>query len=77
MAIGLALALGLYLGYLTPLAMVKHLWTREEVLRMVEKGGLAPDSRLELICGELMERSPIGNEHSGKVDRLQTYFIKD
>lgn len=58
-----------------PLAMVKHLWTVDEVLRMEEKGILPPDKRLELIRGELIEMSPIGSQHAAVVDRIQAFFI--
>jgi len=52
----------------------KKLWTVDEVLQMVEKGILPPDNRLELIRGELIEMSPIGNRHAVVVDRLLFYL---
>lgn len=42
--------------------------------RMVEVGILAPQERIELIDGEIMNMSPIGSAHSGIVDHL-TYLL--
>ena len=46
--------------------------TVEEYYRMDEVGLLAPDSRTELIEGEVIEMAPIGSPHSGMVSQLQS-----
>jgi Uma2 family endonuclease len=48
----------------------RHPVTAEEYLRMGEAGVFAPDSRLELIEGEIVEMAPIGSPHAGPVNRL-------
>ncbi|HRX71197.1 MAG: Uma2 family endonuclease [Candidatus Competibacteraceae bacterium] len=53
---------------------VRHLWTVAEFQRMGETGFLHPESRLELIEGELFAMAPIGHFHAGIIrilmDRL-------
>ncbi|HZF29746.1 MAG TPA: Uma2 family endonuclease [Gammaproteobacteria bacterium] len=44
--------------------------TAEEYFRMGETGVLAPDARVELIEGELIEMAPIGPSHASTVERL-------
>ena len=48
----------------------RHRITVDEYHRMAEVGLLAPDARVELIEGEIIEMPPIGNRHAGSVDRL-------
>src|SRR5690349_24566351 len=48
----------------------RHRITVEEYYRMAEVGLLAPDARVELIDGEIIDMSPIGNPHISTVDRL-------
>ena len=45
----------------------KHLITATEFTRMGETGVFAEDERLELIEGEIIEMSPIGRRHAGRV----------
>ncbi len=52
----------------------RHRITVHEYYRMAEIGLLAPDARVELIEGEIIDMAPIGTEHSSVVDRL-TYLL--
>lgn len=45
-----------------------HSFTVEEYGRMGEAGVFSPDVRVELIEGEIVEMSPIGNRHAACVD---------
>ena len=53
----------------------KRLFTADEYLRMGEAGILASDSRVELIEGEIIEMSPIGNRHLACVARANELFV--
>jgi Uma2 family endonuclease len=46
----------------------RHRINVDEYHRMAEVGLLAPDARVELIEGEVMDMAPIGKLHAGKVD---------
>ncbi|MFD3005025.1 Uma2 family endonuclease [Thermus tengchongensis] len=50
--------------------MTRHKISLEEFHRMVEAGVFPEDLRLELVEGELLEKSPIGKRHAAKVARL-------
>jgi len=52
----------------------RHRFTRSDYHRMAQTGILAPDSRVELIDGEIIEMSPIGSRHMAAVDRLNDFF---
>ena len=43
---------------------------------MGEAGILAPDERVELIEGEIVEMAPIGSRHSGMVTRLTRLLVQ-
>ena len=49
--------------------------TVEEYHRMVERGILAPDERLELIDGVLIQMAAIGNRHFACVNRLNELLV--
>jgi Uma2 family endonuclease len=53
-----------------------HRITVDEYHRMAEIGLLAPDARVELIEGEIIDMAPIGKEHSGVVDQLTRLFVR-
>ncbi|MBA2447559.1 MAG: Uma2 family endonuclease [Chloroflexi bacterium] len=48
----------------------KRLFTVDEYYRMAKAGILGEDDRVELIEGEIVQMSPIGPRHAGRVDRL-------
>ena len=48
----------------------------QEYLRMGEAGVFGPDTRLELIEGEIIEMAPIGSPHAGTVIVLTRLFIE-
>lgn len=54
----------------------RHRLTVDEYYRMAEVGLLAPDARVELIEGEIIDMPPIGPEHGSVVDRLTYRLIK-
>lgn len=52
----------------------KHLTNLDEWRRLGEANIFPPDSRLELIEGEILEMAPIGFNHAGHVMRLINFF---
>lgn len=48
----------------------RHRLTVQEYYRMAEVGLLAPDARVELIEGEIIDMAPIGSRHAATVNRL-------
>ena len=50
--------------------------TVEAYHRMGEVGILAPDERVELIEGEVVEMAPIGSRHAGMVGRLNRLLVQ-
>lgn len=58
---------------LTPPA-TPHKLTRDNYRRMAELGILAPDSRVELIEGVIVDMSPIGSYHAGVVGQILRLF---
>ena len=53
----------------------RRLFTIEEYERMVETGILKRDDRVELIEGEIVEMSPIGNPHAAYVTNLTHILV--
>ncbi|MBI3946385.1 MAG: Uma2 family endonuclease [Armatimonadetes bacterium] len=49
----------------------RRLWTRQQYYRMAELGLFAPDERVELIEGEIVEMAPQGPEHASTADALR------
>jgi hypothetical protein len=54
----------------------KHLTNLDEWRRLGEAAIFPPDSRLELINGEILEMTPIGFNHSGHLKRINKLFTK-
>lgn len=54
----------------------KHHFTVSEYERMGETGFFAPDARVELIEGEIIEMSPIGSRHAACVDVTALSLMK-
>jgi Uma2 family endonuclease len=52
----------------------KHRINLDEWRRMGEAGIFPPESRIELIDGEIIEMSPIGFNHAGHVTRIMNLF---
>lgn len=53
----------------------KHRITVDEYYRMAEVGLLAPDARVELIDGEIIDMAPLGTRHCTAVDILTRLFV--
>lgn len=50
--------------------IARHKLTVTDYYRMAEVGILAPDARVELIEGEIIDMAPIGSRHASVVDKL-------
>lgn len=53
-----------------------HRYTTADYHRMGEAGIIAPDVRVELIQGEIIDMTPIGSGHAGLVKHLNKIFIQ-
>jgi Uma2 family endonuclease len=53
----------------------RHRITVDEYYRMAEVGLLAPDARVELIDGEIIDLAPIGPSHSSVVSELARLLV--
>jgi Uma2 family endonuclease len=54
----------------------RHRITVHDYHRMAEVGLLAPDARVELIEGEIIDMAPIGKDHQSIVDQLNRMFVR-
>jgi len=54
----------------TPVQITRHSFTVAEYERMGQVGIFSEDDRVELVCGEIVEMSPIGEPHAACVGRL-------
>jgi Uma2 family endonuclease len=54
----------------------RHAVTASEFLRMGAAGVFAPEARLELIEGEIVEMAPIGSLHAGTVADLTRLLVR-
>lgn len=57
-----------------PAELKPHRFTIEDYLKMGEAGILTPEDRVELIDGEVVAMSPIGNWHIASIMRLTKMF---
>ncbi len=57
-----------------PELLRRHRLTVDDYYRMGEAGVLAPDARVELIDGEVLDMAPIGTRHASVVMRLTRRF---
>jgi Uma2 family endonuclease len=55
-------------------SLSRRLFTAQEFRSMIEAGVFPEDDRLELVDGEIVEMSPIGNRHAACVRRLNLIF---
>ena len=53
----------------------RHRITVHDYHRLAEIGVLAPDARVELIEGEIIDMAPIGNDHQSVVDQLNRALV--
>jgi Uma2 family endonuclease len=53
----------------------RHRITVHDYHRMAEVGLLAPDARVELIEGEIIDMAPIGKDHQSIVDQLNRSLV--
>jgi Uma2 family endonuclease len=51
--------------------ILRHRITVADYYRMAEVGLLAPDAKVELIDGEILDRAPMGSRHFAAVTKLQ------
>jgi Uma2 family endonuclease len=58
------------------LPLARHKLSVEDYHRMGEAGILGPDSRVELIEGEIIDMAPIGSLHASVVVFLTKFFIR-
>ncbi len=56
--------------------VTKKLFTVAEYYQMAEAGIIGPEDRVELIDGEIIQMSPIGDRHAGYVNRLTRLFVE-
>ena len=56
--------------------VIKKRFTVDEYHRMGETGIFGPEDRLELIDGEILERSPIEQRHAARVARANALFVR-
>lgn len=54
----------------------RHRITVDDYHRMAEVGLLAPDARVELIEGEIIDMAPIGMDHNSVVDQLNRLLVR-
>jgi len=61
---------------MTESGLMKHRLTVDDYYRMAEVGLLAPDARVELIDGEIIDMPPMGSPHGGTGMLLNQRFMR-
>ena len=61
---------------LSETAVQNRLWSREEYNRLIAEGMFHPEERLELIEGEIIQRSPQGSHHATAVKLVENALRK-
>ena len=56
--------------------IARHRITVDEYYRMAEVGLLAPEARVELIDGVIIDKAPIGSRHAGTVTRFDRLLLR-
>lgn len=64
------------MGALEEPRIIRHRLSVEQYHRMGEAGVLAPDARVELVEGELIEMAPIDSRHFSAVGRLTRLLVE-
>jgi Uma2 family endonuclease len=64
-------------GMNAALPLARYKFSIEDYHRMGETGVLPPDSRVELIEGEVIQMAPIGSLHAGTVSLLTRFFNRN
>ena len=59
-----------------PVDVARRLFTVGDYERMGEAGILGPEDRVELIDGEILQMSPLGNPHVACSHRANTLFTE-
>ena len=59
----------------SPDTLARHRFDVGQYRRMAETGVLAPDARVELLDGEIVDMPPIGPSHNATVDRLNRLLV--
>ena len=62
--------------FVLPAWLTRRVITVQDYYRMAEAGILSERDRVELIEGQIVEMSPIGSEHAGKVNRLARLLFR-
>jgi len=60
----------------TVVELKRRKFTVDEYYRLVDAGILMEDDRVELIRGEIIEMSPIGDPHNAAISRLSHFWMR-
>ena len=60
----------------SPAVLQRHRLTVDEYYRMGKAGVFAPDARVELIEGEVIDMAPIGSRHARAVNYLNMHLVE-
>lgn len=60
---------------MSSVAAPRRMWSVDDYERMIAAGVFRDDDRCELLEGEVVDMSPIGPDHAGKVNRLNRRLV--